>query len=133
MISVIALSCTHLSLATSCLHCVFRQPAAFAACALCYSLQHNVGLAISYPQEYHHQLLSKWQGLQHVQCFMLGKLYFALLAGLTGLTSLNLQGCDMVTSQGLLVISPLTNLKHLDLDLCSKASGLQYMTGTVFK
>ena len=50
-------------------------------------------------------------------------------AGLTGLTSLNLHGCDLLTCQGVRMICALTNLRHLDLDLCSKASGLQHMAG----
>lgn len=31
------------------------------------------------------------------------------------------------------MICALTNLRHLDLDLCSKASGLQHMAGTAVR
>ena len=91
-----------------------------------------VGLASSCLHKQHCSL-NKWQVLQHMQCTTVCNLPLAMLAGLTGLTSLNLHGCDMITSQGLLVISTLTNLRHLDLDLCSKASGLQRIAGTVFR
>ena len=52
-----------------------------------------------------------------------------LLTGLTSLTSLSLHGCEMITSNSILVIGALINLQHLDLELCNKASGLQHMAG----
>lgn len=60
---------------------------------------------------------------------MFRALVSAMLAGLTRLTSLKLHGCDLLTCQGVLMISMLTNLQHLDLDLCCKVSGLQHMAG----
>lgn len=51
------------------------------------------------------------------------------LAGLEGLTTLNMHGCEMITSQGILSICGLSNLQHLNLELCNRASGLEHMAG----
>lgn len=50
-------------------------------------------------------------------------------SGLSGLTTLNMHGCEMVTGQGILSICGLINLQHLNLELCNRASGLEHMAG----
>ena len=56
-------------------------------------------------------------------------MYATVVAGLSELTSLNLHGCDLITSEGILRLSGLTNLRQLSLELCSKACGIDHLTG----
>ena len=75
----------------------------------------------------HHHLLETCRLCHAAASFALT--YIVMSAGLSRLTTLNMHGCEMVTSQGILSICGLINLQHLNLELCNRASGLEHMAG----
>ena len=40
-----------------------------------------------------------------------------------------MHGCELITGRGIQCICALTNLQHLNLELCNRATGLQHMAG----
>lgn len=50
-------------------------------------------------------------------------------AGMLQLQHLSMEGCDQIGARGLAYLAPLVNLQYLNLELCSRASGLRHISG----